>query len=534
MPPVSSRTTSRSVPSTTSRRNGLESSGPPTAASRTASAARQAASVSSVSAVPWASIEAPPNACSANSKSPSLEMISSVGAVISGPIPSPGRTAMLVAMGRGAYGLGTGMRGRIDEAHELREQLEAERIAEENARELYERKDELELLEMVAAASNEATAIEPALGAAIVHVCAHMRWPVGHAYLADPRSGALASTGVWYLEDEARFAAFRDASEQRGPTGLPARVLEAGEPSWVPDVATEPGFSRAEVATAAGLRSGFAFPVLTGTRTVGALEFFADRVAEPDPVLLGIMAQIGVQIGRVVEREWAREELERSNADLEAFAYLASHDLAEPLRAVSGFVSLLERRYAVALDDEAREIIGHAVGGVRRMQAMIDDLLLYSRTGTAHLRPEAVDAGDLVHAALRDLAPAVAESGGPVEVGELPAVQADPPQLQRVLQNLLSNALKYTAPGVAPRVLVSGRRVDGGCELAVADNGIGIDPRNAERVFEMFARVHGGADYRGTGLGLAISRRIVERHGGRLWVEPNPGGGSVFRLTLPG
>src|SRR5919197_385860 len=499
MPPVSSRTTSKTVPSKTSPRNGLVLNraatartgrrfayrpsalrrpsspctgrgapesvvshfGPPTAASRTASAARQAASVSSVSAVPWASIEAPPNACSANSKSPSLERISSVGAVISGPIPSPGRTAMVVAMGRGAYGLGTGMRGRTDEAHELREQLEAERaarreaerIAEENARSLYERQDELELLEMVAAASNEATAIEPALGAAIVHVCAHMRWPVGHAYLADPRSGALASTGVWYLEDEARFAAFRDASEQRGPTGLPARVLEAGEPS---------------------------------------------------------------------------------NADLEAFAYLASHDLAEPLRAVSGFVSLLERRYAVALDDEAREIIGHAVGGARRMQAMIDDLLLYSRTGTAHLRPEAVDAADLVSAALRELAPAVAETGGHVQVGELPAVHADPPHLQRVLQNLLSNALKYTAPGVVPRVVVSGRRADGGCELSVADNGIGIDRRNAERVFEMFARVHGGADYRGTGLGLAISRRIVERHGGRLWVEPNPGGGSVFRLTLPG
>jgi chemotaxis family two-component system sensor kinase Cph1 len=120
-----------------------------------------------------------------------------------------------------------------------------------------------------------------------------------------------------------------------------------------------------------------------------------------------------------------------------------------------------------------------------------------------------------------------------VEVGELPAVQADPPQLQRVFQNLLSNAIKYTAPDVEPRVLVSGRRADGDCELAVADNGIGIDPRNAERVFEMFARVHGGAEYRGTGLGLAISRRIVERHGGRLWVEANPGGGSVFRLTLP-
>jgi signal transduction histidine kinase len=433
------------------------------------------------------------------------------------------------------------MRGSIDEARALREELEAERnarreaerIAEENARALYDRQDELELLEMVAASSNEATAIEPALGAAIVYVCAHMRWPVGHAYLADPGSGALMPTGVWYLEDEPRFAAFRDVTERRVALGLPTRVVEAGEPAWVADVATEPGFGRAEVATSAGLRSGFAFPVLMGTQTVGALEFFSDRVTEPDPVLLALMAQIGVQLGRVVERERARAELERSNADLEAFAYLASHDLAEPLRAVAGFVSLLERRYTDQLDEEAGEIIGYAVDGVQRMQAMIDDLLLYSRAGTVDLRPEAVATGDVVAAALRDLAPTLAETGAQVQVGELPAVQADPPQLQRVFQNLLSNAIKYTAPDVEPHVLVSGRRADGGCELAVADNGIGIDPRNAERVFEMFARVHGGAEYRGTGLGLAICRRIVERHGGRLWVEPNPGGGSVFRLTLP-
>jgi signal transduction histidine kinase len=431
------------------------------------------------------------------------------------------------------------MRSRIDEATALREELEAERrarreaerIAEENARALYDRQDELELLEMVAAASNEATAIEPALGAAIVHVCAHMRWPVGHAYLADEASGQLRPTGVWYLEDEARYAAFRETTERRGAPGLPLQVVEAGEPAWVADVATEPDFGRSEVAVSAGLRSGFAFPVLTGTDTVGALEFFSDRPAEPDPVLLALMAQIGVQLGRVVERERAREELERSNADLEAFAYLASHDLAAPLRAVSGFVSLLGRRYADQLDDDAREIIGHAIDAAQRMQAMIDDLLLYSRAGDLAL--EEVASGDLVAAALRDLAPAVADTGAQIEVADLPTVRADASQLQRVFQNLLSNAMKYVARGVEPRVHVSSRAIDGSWEIAVADNGIGIEARNAERIFEMFARVHGGADYRGTGLGLAISRRVVERHGGRLWVEANPGGGSIFRLTLP-
>jgi signal transduction histidine kinase len=430
-----------------------------------------------------------------------------------------------------------------DEAHNLREQLEAERqarreaerLAAENARLLYDRQDELELLEMVAAASNEAMAIEPALGAAIVHVCAHMRWPVGHAYLVDPATNVLASTGIWYLEDEARYAAFREASEQpKLAASLPSHVMAGGEPAWVTDVGAEPALERAEVARAAGLRAGFAFPILIGTRPAGVLEFFTAAPAAPDPALLHVMGQIGVQLGRVVERERARGELERSNADLEAFAYVASHDLAEPLRSVAGFVALLERQYGDRLDDRAREFITYAVDGVERMQRMIDDLLLYARAGTADLRMQRVAAGDLVGAALRDLETAVAESGAIVEVGDLPTLRGDPGQLQRVFQNLLGNAIKYTAPGVIPRVVVSGATTDAGAEIAVADNGIGIDPAQVEGAFEMFARIRGrAAQYRGTGLGLAISRRIVERHGGRLWMEPNGGGGSVFRLTLP-
>jgi signal transduction histidine kinase len=450
---------------------------------------------------------------------------------------------MLTAMGRAAYGFAQAMTDVTDEAQRLREQLEAERearreaerLAAENARLLYDRQDELELLEMVAAASNEATAIEPALGAAIVHVCAHMRWPIGHAYLADPATGALRPSGVWYLEDEARYAAFRDASEQPGLVAwLPSHVMATGDSAWVTDIGEEPAFQRAEIAREAGLRAGFAFPILIGTRPAGVLEFFADGPAVADPGLLHVMDQIGVQLGRVVERERSRAELERSNADLEAFAYVASHDLAEPLRSVAGFVGLLERQYGERLDERAREFIAYAVDGVQRMQRMIDDLLLYARAGTTQLSRERVDAGEVVAGALRDLGTAVAERDAVVEVGELPALRGDAGQLQRVFLNLLGNAIKFTAPGVTPRVSVSGRTSDRGVEIAVADNGIGIDPAQVEQAFEMFARIPGGSgEYQGTGLGLAISRRIVERHGGRLWVEPNPGGGSVFRLGLP-
>ena len=430
-----------------------------------------------------------------------------------------------------------------NEEHRLRELLdaerearhEAERLAAENARLLYDRQDELELLEMVAAASNEATAIEPALGAAIVHVCAHMRWPVGHAYLVDLATGTLRPSGVWYLEDEARYAAFREASEDRDVVPwLPTHVMATGESAWVTDFAEAPGLHRREVALAAGLRAGFAFPILIGTRPAGALEFFTGGPATPDPGLRHVMDQIGVQLGRVVERERWRAELERSNADLEAFAYVASHDLAEPLRSVAGFVALLERQYGDRLDDRAREFIAYAVDGVERMQRMIDDLLLYARAGTADLRIERVDAGELVAGALRDLGTAVAERGATVEVGELPVLHADPGQLQRVFLNLLGNAIKFTAPGVAPQVTVGRRPSADDAEIVVADNGIGIDPAAVERAFEMFARIPGqAAEYQGTGLGLAISRRIVERHGGRLWVEPNAGGGTVFALRLP-
>jgi signal transduction histidine kinase len=150
------------------------------------------------------------------------------------------------------------------------------------------------------------------------------------------------------------------------------------------------------------------------------------------------------------------------------------------------------------------------------------------------MRCERVDAGEVVAGALRDLGTAVAERGASVEVGELPAVRGDAGQLQRVFLNLLGNAIKYTAPEVTPRVTVTGRAAGGDAQIAVADNGIGIDPANVEQAFEMFARIPGSAaEYQGTGLGLAISRRIVERHGGRLWAEPNPGGGSVFALRLP-
>jgi signal transduction histidine kinase len=236
---------------------------------------------------------------------------------------------------------------------------------------------------------------------------------------------------------------------------------------------------------------------------------------------------------REAERELERyaAELERSNRDLEQFAAVASHDLREPLRTVAGFVALLESRER--FDADAREYVRHAREGAERMQALIDDLLEYARAGRSERVHDAVDLGEVLRATLVSLRGAIEGAAAVVEADTLPVVRGDAKQLEQVLQNLLANAIKFSG-STPPRVRISSRRADGQeWELAVVDNGIGIDPAQAERVFEMFQRLHAGERYDGTGVGLAIVKRIVEGHGGRVWVEPAPGGGSAFRLTLP-
>jgi PAS domain S-box-containing protein len=227
-------------------------------------------------------------------------------------------------------------------------------------------------------------------------------------------------------------------------------------------------------------------------------------------------------------------ELERSNTDLAQFAYVASHDLSEPLRMVSSYVQLLADRYAGQLDSDADEFIGFAVDGAARMKALIDDLLAYSRAGASAVIRRPVDVAALLVSALADLELAITVSGGSVSVGDLPTVTGDPGQLAQVFQNLLSNALKFVAPGQVPHVKVSAERDGQAWCFAVQDDGIGIDAAHRARIFLMFKRLHGRAEYPGTGIGLALCHKIVTRFGGRIWIEdPAVGGGSVFRFTLP-
>jgi PAS domain S-box-containing protein len=233
------------------------------------------------------------------------------------------------------------------------------------------------------------------------------------------------------------------------------------------------------------------------------------------------------------EREGAERDLERSNLELEQYAYVASHDLQEPLRSIGGFAQLLEERYGDKLDDDGKRFIGFITKGVARMQALIADLLTYSRAGQNTLRTQEVDTGALVHETLSSLDAAIRDAGAEVDVGKLPVIHADRAALAQLFGNLLSNALKFSDGRRPPHVDVFAARDDGGWRFTVADNGLGIDAKDADRVFGMFERLHGEDAYGGTGIGLAICKRIVERHGGRIWYEPAPGGGAAFSFTLP-
>ena len=226
-------------------------------------------------------------------------------------------------------------------------------------------------------------------------------------------------------------------------------------------------------------------------------------------------------------------DLERSNAELEQFAYVASHDLQEPLRMVASYTQLLARRYRGKLDEDADEFIEFAVDGARRMQELINDLLTYSRVGSRALELATVDVGKAVDAVIADLGGAIEDSQATVTRDEhLPTIEADPRQVQQLFQNLIANGIKFRRPDVAPVVDVSARQESGRWHFVVSDNGIGIEQQYLDRIFVLFQRLHSRSDYPGTGIGLAICRKIVERHGGSIHVHSVPGQGTTFEFTL--
>ena len=249
---------------------------------------------------------------------------------------------------------------------------------------------------------------------------------------------------------------------------------------------------------------------------------------------------VGSIVTDITDRNRAKEalqaasaELARSNRDLQQFASIASHDLQAPLRTISGFVGLLKDRYAAQLDDKGREYIGFAVEGAKRMSQLINDLLTFARVGSRGGEFRPVELQNVIDRVLAERRAAMAESQAVVTQDAVPMIVADEGQMGQLLSNLIGNAIKYQGTGQRPEIHIGASRGEGHWRISVRDNGIGIDPKDADRVFEIFRRLHGQEEYEGTGIGLAICKRIVERHGGRIWVESRLGQGATFLFTIP-
>jgi signal transduction histidine kinase len=258
-----------------------------------------------------------------------------------------------------------------------------------------------------------------------------------------------------------------------------------------------------------------------------------------DYVLKDQLARLPGSVRRAVrekelreENRQAQEDLARSNRDLEQFAYVASHDLQEPLRMVATYTQLLAERYRGKLDADADKYIHYAVDGALRMQKLVQDLLTFSRVGRQHVALQSTDCNIVLQTALLNLEAAIREGHAVVEHGQLPVVMADSSQLAQVFQNLIGNAVKFHG-AESPLVRVNAEAQAREWVFSVADNGIGIAPEQAENVFIIFRRLHTRAEYPGNGIGLSICKKIIEQHGGRIWFESEPGHGSSFRFTLP-
>ena len=296
-----------------------------------------------------------------------------------------------------------------------------------------------------------------------------------------------------------------------------------------------------------GIRSFLSVPLVYNDRVIAALNFRSlseDIYTHHDVEVAQLIgAQVAgaiansqlhadtVEADRILQEQAA--ELTRSNAELEQFAYVASHDLQEPLRVISGYVNLLEERYGDRIDQDGREFIGYTVDAVHRMRNLINDLLEYSRVESDGNPFETVDCNKALANALADLGVSIDETSAEVTFEELPELEGDPVQIAQLLENLIANAIKFRQDDVSPRIHVSCHRSDDDWQLSVADNGIGIRPRYQDRIFGMFKRAHKRSKYPGTGIGLAMCSKIVERHGGRIWVESEVGEGSTFHFTIP-
>ncbi len=411
----------------------------------------------------------------------------------------------------------------------------------------------VQLLQVITSAANEAVSVEGALQIALDRVCAFTGWPVGHAYMVNEEAGGVAeSTGLWHLDDEERFATFKRVTEGRSwgasKAGLVRRVLNYGKPAWIIDVTKDPAFVRAKSAKEIGVRAGFAFPVLAGSDVRAVLEFFSDKPAEPDEAVLELMAQVGTQLGRAMERNRAEEQLRGAMAEAEAatvaksqFLANMSHELRTPLNAIIGVSEMLREDAQASGQTDTIDPLQRIVRAGRELLYLINDILDLSKieAGKLDLLMERFEIAKVIDESVATAQPVADRNGNrlSVQYGEnLGSMVADQTRVRQIILNLLSNACKFTGNGDV-RVEAARESMNGldWLILSVSDTGIGMTKEQMARLFREFSQADPSTTrkYGGTGLGLAISRRLCNHMGGDISVESAPGAGSIFTIRLP-
>ncbi|MGR3715808.1 MAG: PAS-domain containing protein [Thermohalobaculum sp.] len=420
--------------------------------------------------------------------------------------------------------------------------------AEESLR---EKTEFIQLNQAITRAANEAESVEAAMQIALDQVCAHTGWPVGHVYLFDEMLGDLAPTKTWHLANAEEFKTFRritEATRFGSGIGLPGRVLASGQPAWIMDVTKDPNFPRAQPAMEIGVRAGAAFPVLVGRQVAAVLEFFSDKSVEPYEPLMEVIAQIGTQLGRVIERTRAETQLLAAKEQAEAatqaksrFLANMSHELRTPLNAVIGITEMLIEDAEELGQDDSIEPLQRIFRAGKHLLHLINEILDLSKieAGKMEFHIEEFDLPSLMRDVTTTVEPLAEKNGNLLTVAcpeDLGAVRADQTRLRQIVLNLLSNGCKFTKDGKVSLDVTT--ETSGSAEqvvIAVSDTGIGLSQEQVGKLFEDFSQADSSTTRRfgGTGLGLAISRRLARMMGGDIEVESALGEGSTFTLRLP-
>jgi PAS domain S-box-containing protein len=414
-------------------------------------------------------------------------------------------------------------------------------VALENAR-LFEETErqnrELQSLYTIASTVAQSLDLDALMQIALKTTIEILGVDAGRLYVLDPNDSVLCLAAHHGIPAEyvARIERYQPGQ------GIVGKIFSGSRPIVFPDITIDPNYAaaaRSQMGKDLGFRSAVGLPITVKDRAIGVIYVYGKTVREFTARDIELLSTIGGQIGFAIENarlfeELATkaEELARSNSELQHFAYVASHDLQEPLRMVASYVELLARRYKGKLDADADEFIAFAVDGATRMQALINALLVYSRVGTRAKEFEPTDCETLLDSTLAGLKAAIEESGASITRDPLPTIMADGTQLGQLFQNLIGNAIKFRNHK-PPEIHVSAKRSGKEWLFTVSDNGIGFDSQYAERIFVMFQRLHAKGEYPGTGIGLAICKKIVERHGGQIRVESKPGEGATFYFTIP-